>query len=176
MNRKSTDCVRVGKTSGPRKEYKYWAWYRVNGFLLASQAYGGELVAGSLLAPDPSPPRWFVRLRVCAWVLDWAFAQLPRVPWLLRVVGRCVLGRVLLRSVRVFFLCRNTVLCFYVMGSYYKRAKRHLFNGGAITKSRNHTLEKGLTNETPRKVIALLSPFFFLPFFAGLTFSPPVCK
>ena len=53
--------------------------------------------------------RWWLcarvqpRLRACAWVLVWAVAQLPRAPWLLRVVGRCVPGRVLLRSVRVSF-------------------------------------------------------------------------
>ena len=39
--------------------------------------------------------RWWLcarvqpRLRAFAWVLVWAVAQLPRAPWLLRVVGRC---------------------------------------------------------------------------------------
>ena len=44
-------------------------------------------------------------------VLVWAVAQLPRAQWLLRVVGRCVQGRVLLRSVRSLFFCVAAQSC-----------------------------------------------------------------
>ena len=168
------DGVRVGKPPGARSGIQILGMVRGEWPWLAPQAYGGERVAGSLLAPglpqavrvllrlwlcewallrlwccaevplrrwhcawgSPSPMalrvgtpslvalcagllcwwlfarvflRWWLcarvqpRLRACAWVLVWAVAQLPRAPWLLRVVGRCVPGRVLLRSVRVSF-------------------------------------------------------------------------
>ena len=126
---------------GPGAVYKYWAWYGVSGFAWPPRRTGGQRVAGVIAGTWPllggvflrfwccaGVPlrRWHCawvllrlwlfarvqpRLRACAWVLVWAVGQLPRAPWLLRVLGRCVPGRVLPRSVRVSFFCVATQSC-----------------------------------------------------------------